>query len=128
MTLGRRGFLAGLKARGLHAIEFVVSDDHPGLEKALAELPSEAARQRCYAHFLGNALDHVPRRIDDECPHELRCLYHRRDLAEARRDLAQRLAKCKTKHPKLMAWVDDNRYLNRELSKDHKREMMRQAA
>ncbi len=128
MALGWRDFLPGLKARGLRAIWFVVSEDHPGLEKALAELPSEAARQRCYAHFLGNALDHVPRRIDDECPQELRWLRHRRDFAEARRDLAQRLAKCKTKHPKLMAWVDDNRYLNMELSKDHKREMMRQAA
>src|SRR5262249_58127967 len=30
-------FLEGLKARGLHGVEFVVSDDHAGLKKAIAE-------------------------------------------------------------------------------------------
>ena len=41
-------------------------------------------------NFLRNALDYVPRRVDDDCLQELRRLYDRRDLAEARRDLAQR--------------------------------------
>jgi transposase-like protein len=41
-------------------------------------------------HFLRNALDHVPRRVDDDCLQELRWLYDRRDLIEARRDLALR--------------------------------------
>ncbi|MEY9981540.1 hypothetical protein ABH995_000877 [Bradyrhizobium yuanmingense] len=31
-------FLEGLKARGLHGVEFVVSDDHPGLKKAAPEV------------------------------------------------------------------------------------------
>jgi len=43
---------------------------------------------RCYVHFLRNALDYVPRKVDDDCLQELRWLYDRRDLAEARRDLA----------------------------------------
>jgi transposase-like protein len=33
-------FLEALKARGLHGVEFVVSDDHPGLKKAIAEVLS----------------------------------------------------------------------------------------
>src|SRR5205807_2677375 len=57
-----RDFLLGLKARGLHGVEFVVADDHAGLRAALREVLAEAAYQRCYAHFLRHALDHVPRK------------------------------------------------------------------
>jgi transposase-like protein len=69
-----RDFLLGLKARGLHGVEFVVADDHAGLRAALREALSEAAYQRCYVHFLRNALDYVPRRVDDDCLQELRWL------------------------------------------------------
>ena len=54
-----RDFLLGLKARGLHGVEFVVADDHAGLRAALREVLAEAAYQRCYVHFLRNALDYV---------------------------------------------------------------------
>ncbi len=49
---------------------------------------AEAAYQRCYVQFLRKALDYVPRRVDDDCLQELRSLHDRRDLSEARRDLA----------------------------------------
>jgi hypothetical protein len=88
-----RDFLLSLKGRGLHCVEFVVADDHAGLRAALREVLAEAAYQRCYVHFLRNALDYVPRRVDDDCLQELRWLYDRRDLSEARRDLAAWLAK-----------------------------------
>jgi hypothetical protein len=39
---------------------------------------------------------------------ELRWLYDRRDLAEARRDLAAWLAKWSGKYPKLTGWVEEN--------------------
>src|SRR6185312_12091720 len=103
-----RDFLLGLKARGLHGVEFVVADDHAGLRAALREVLAEAAYQRCYVHFLRNALDYVPRRVDDDCLQELRWLYDRRDLAEARRDLAAWLAKWSAKYSKLTSWVEDN--------------------
>ena len=45
-----RDFLRGLKARGLHGVEFVVADDHAGLRAALREELAEAAYQRCYVH------------------------------------------------------------------------------
>ena len=57
-----REFLAGLQARGLTGVEFVVSDHHEGLKAAIREVLPEAAWQRCYVHFLRNALDYVPRR------------------------------------------------------------------
>jgi len=101
-------FLLALKARGLSGVEFVVSDDHPGLKKAIQEILPQAAWQRCYVHFLRNALDYVPRKVDDDCLQELRWLYDRRELAEVRRDIAQWLAKWQGKYAKLCAWVEDN--------------------
>ena len=83
-----RDFLPDLKQRGLRGVEFVVSDDHPGLKAAIREVLTEAVWQRCYVHFLRNALDYVPRKVDDDCLMELRWFYDRRDLAEVRRDLA----------------------------------------
>lgn len=63
-----------------------MSDDHAGLRKAIAEILPEAAWQRCYVHFLRNALDYLPRKADDDCLQELRWLYARRNLAEAQHD------------------------------------------
>ena len=103
-----RDFLLGLKARGLHGVEFVIADDHAGLRAALHEVLAEAAYQRCYVHFLRNALDYVPRKVDDDCLQELRWLYDRRDLFEARRDLAAWLAKWSGKYSKLTGWVEEN--------------------
>jgi putative transposase len=101
-------FLLALKGRGLHGVEFVVSDDHPGLKKAIGEILPEAAWQRCYVHFLRNALDYVPRKVHDDCLQELRWIYDRRELAEVRRDLAQWLAKWQGKYAKLCDWVENN--------------------
>src|SRR5689334_21326264 len=103
-----RDFLLGLKGRGLAGIEFVVSDDHPGLKQAIREVLPEAAWQRCYVHFLRNALDYVPRKVDDDCLQELRWFYDRRDLPEARRDLAAWLTRWSGKYSKLTGWVEEN--------------------
>src|SRR5262252_667618 len=103
-----RDFLVELKARGLADVEFVVSDNHEGLRAAIREVLPEAAWQRCYVHFLRNALDYVPRKVDDDCLQELRWFYDRRDIAEVRRDIAAWLAKWQPKYPKLCAWVEDN--------------------
>jgi putative transposase len=75
-----RDFLSGLKQRGLFGVEFVVSDDHEGLKWAIREVLPGAVWQRCYVHFLRNALDYEPRKVDDDCLQELRWIYDRRDL------------------------------------------------
>src|ERR1700738_4434974 len=46
--------------------------------------------------------------VDDDCLQELRWLYDRRDLIEARRDLAAWLAKWSGKYSKLTGWVEEN--------------------
>jgi putative transposase len=103
-----REFLLALKERGLFGVEFVVSDNHSGLKQAICEVLPGAAWQRCYVHFLRNALDHLPRKLADDCLQELRWIYDRRELGEVRRDIAAWLAKWHVRHSKLCDWVEEN--------------------
>ncbi len=104
-----RDFLLGLKGRGLRGVALAVSDDHPGLKRAVMEVLPEALWQRCYVHFLRNALDFLPRRaVADDCLTELRWMFERRDAGEARRDLGAWLQKWGQKYPKLCAWAEAN--------------------
>ena len=107
-TTSWREFLLGLKQRGLRGVELVVSDDHAGLKQAIVEILPEAVWQRCWVHFLGNALDYLPRKANDDCLVELRWLYDRHDLEQARQDLAVWLNKWQAKYPKLCDWVEAN--------------------
>jgi putative transposase len=107
-TVSWRDFLLAMKQRGLRGVELVVSDDHAALKQAIAEILPEAAWQRCYVHFLRNALDYLPRKANDDCLVELRWLYDRHDLEQARQDLAGWLKKWEAKYPKLCNWVEAN--------------------
>jgi putative transposase len=100
--------LNSLRQRSLKGVEFVVSDDHAGLRRAIQEVLPEAVWQRCYVHFLRNALDYLPRKADDDCLQELRWIYDRRDAQEARQDLAAWLTKWGKRYTKLCAWVEEN--------------------
>src|ERR687885_2144636 len=103
-----RDFLLGLRERGLSGVEFVVADDHAGLRAALREVLPGAFVQRCYVHLLRNAPDHLPRKADDDCLQELRRIYDRRELAEAKADLAAWLRKWGARHDRLTVWVEEN--------------------
>lgn len=103
-----REFLVKLKQRGLRGVEFVVTDDHAGRKQAIVEVLPEAAWQRCYVHFLRNALDYLPRKANDDCLVELRWLYDRHELEQARQDLAAWLVKWQSKYPRMCSWVEAN--------------------
>jgi putative transposase len=103
-----KGFLEGLKERGLRGVRLVVSDDHAGLKRAVREVLGEALWQRCYVHFLRNAKDWLPRRGDDDCLTELRWIYERRTAAEARQDLKAWLMRWQGRYSKLCQWVEEN--------------------
>jgi transposase-like protein len=103
-----KDFLIGLKERGLHGVEYVVADDHAGLRAAVREVLPDAWIQRCYVHFLRNALDHLPRKADDDCLQELRWIYDRRQISEAKTDLAAWLKKWSPRYPKLTGWVEES--------------------
>jgi transposase-like protein len=55
-----RSFLRSLVERGLTGVQLVVSDAHPGLKKAIAQVLS-CPWQRCTVHFLRELLGHVRR-------------------------------------------------------------------
>jgi putative transposase len=125
-----REFLLGLKGRGLHGVEFVVSDNHEGLKQAIAELLPEAVWQRCYVHFLRNAVDHLPRKADDDCLMELRWLYDRRNLEQARADLSSWLQKWQGRYARLCDWVEE--HIEQTLSfyrlpREHKKQQLQLA-
>jgi putative transposase len=103
-----KDFLIGLKERGLSGVQLVVTDAHEGLRKAVGEALPTAMWQRCYVHFLRDALSHIPRSADGECIKELRWLYERRDVNEARADLKSWLERWQGKYPKLCNWVEAN--------------------
>jgi putative transposase len=100
--------LTSLRERGLRGVQLTISDDHAGLKRAIREVLPEAIWQRCYVHFLRNALDYLPRKANDDCLMELRWLYDRRNVEEARRDLAAWLTKWTKRYPKLCVWVEEN--------------------
>ena len=80
----------------------MVPDDHEGLKKAIRETLTGVSWQRCYVHFLRNALDHLPRKGDEECLQELRWMYDRRPLKEARSDMAAWIKKWGGRYSKLV--------------------------
>ena len=104
-----RDFLLSLRKRGLSGVEFVASDDHAGLKAAIREVLTEAVWQRCYVHFLRNALDYVPRKVDDDCLRAARAGFTTGgNLAPVRRDIAAFLSKWQGKYQKLCTWVEEN--------------------
>lgn len=57
-------------------------------------------------HFLRDALDHLPRKADDERMTELGWIYARRTVEEARQHLGAWLKKWGHRYQKLCAWVE----------------------
>src|SRR5690606_8427806 len=53
-------FLRSLKGRGLDGVKLVISDAHTGLKAAITRV-FDATWQRCRAHWIRNALAHVPK-------------------------------------------------------------------
>lgn len=73
-----------LKQRGLRGVDFVVSDQHKGLVKALQRNFQGACWQRCQVHFMRNILGHTPKSVQPEMVQGLRRILHSLDQKEAR--------------------------------------------
>ena len=86
----------------------VVSEDHSGLKKAVQESLPEAVFQRCYVNFLRKARTKANRNPGEGCIQELRCIFDRPNILEARADLAVWYAKWQASQPKLCEWVEEN--------------------
>jgi putative transposase len=56
-----RAFLRSLRERGLHGVQLVTSDDHPGLRAAVPSELVGATWQRCTVHFTRHAVAKAPK-------------------------------------------------------------------
>jgi len=61
--------------RGLTGVEFVVSDDHVGLTKAIERYFTGAIWQRCQCHFMKNVLDKVAKADKKDVKAEMRAIF-----------------------------------------------------
>jgi putative transposase len=76
-------FFSNLKARGLADVDFLVSDNHGGLVKAIREQFCGAMWQRCQTHFSRNILDKVPKKDRPMIHTRLGDMYDSPDLEAA---------------------------------------------
>jgi putative transposase len=104
-----REFLQSLQQRGLHGVQFIVSDDHAGLRAARAAVFHAVPWQRCQFHLQQNAQAYVPR-LDQRgvVAEAIRSVF-----LSANRPMAdQRLKEVVTGYaqtaPKLAAWMEEN--------------------
>lgn len=79
-----KGFFSSLKKRGLSGVDLVVSDQHPGLRRAIAEEFIGASWQRCQTHFSRNVLDKVPKRVQPQVKDLLKDMYNSLDITEGK--------------------------------------------
>jgi putative transposase len=102
-----KDFLLGLRKRGLNGVEFVVADDHAGLRSAVREVLTEVAFQAATSTSCATPSIICPARPTTTDLQELRWLYDRRSIEEARQDLAAWIAKWGARYPKLVGRVEE---------------------
>jgi transposase-like protein len=80
-------FVRSLCERGLHGVRLVISDDHPGLVRAIDEQLLGSAWQRCRVHLTRNAQDLVPRSARSMVASAVRMVIEQPDGMSAREQL-----------------------------------------
>jgi transposase-like protein len=80
-------FIRSLVERGLHGVRLVISDDHPGLVKAIREQLLGSGWQRCRVHFTRNAQELVPRSARSMVASAIRSVFEQPDARSARDQL-----------------------------------------
>lgn len=104
-----KSFLRGLKDRGMHGVELVISDDHTGLGAARRAVLGSIPWQRCQFHLQQNAGAHVPRQsMRIEVAADIRAMFNAPDRYTAETYLQAAIQKYAKSAPGLSAWMEDN--------------------
>lgn len=104
-----RAFLQSLLARGLCGVEFIVSDDHPGLRAARAAVFPSVPWQRCQFHLQQNAQAQVPRQdMRPQVAEAIRSVFNAPSRAAADLRLKEIVSRHAASAPKLAAWMEEN--------------------
>jgi putative transposase len=101
------GFLDSLQERGLRGVQLVVADAHPGLGEARRKHLPGVPWQRCQRHFLMNALEKAPKRLEKELHKRLREIWDdstgHQQACEALSEVA---ADLEPEHAELAEWLE----------------------
>jgi len=104
-----RKFLESLLKRGLKGVQFVVSDDHPGLKAALRATLGGVTWQRCQFHLQSNAQAYVPKQeLKAPVARDLRAVFNAPDRAEAEALLHRTVERYRKSAPALADWMESN--------------------
>jgi putative transposase len=101
-------FLSHLKSRGLtgNSLQLAIVDGNKGLWNALDFIFSGLPRQRCWAHKLRNALQHLPLKLRDSCKSQTRDIYNAASYTEALRAFKSWAKNWRSISPKTVATIE----------------------
>src|SRR4051812_46828156 len=103
---GTREFLRSLVRRGLTGVQLAISDAHPGLKAALAQVLG-CPWQRCTVPFLRDCLGHARKDQHGLLAALIRPIFRAASLEEARARLREALAQLERVLPKVAALLAD---------------------
>jgi putative transposase len=104
-----RGFLEGLRQRGLEVTKLITSDDHAGLRGARRAVFPNLPWQRCQFHLQQNAQAYVPNvALRPQAARDLRSVFNTAERGEAEERLAKVVDKYRRPAPKLAEWMEAN--------------------
>jgi transposase-like protein len=101
-----REFLRSLVARGLVGVQLAITDAHPGLKPALAQVLG-APWQRCTVHFLRDLRGHVRRDQHDALGAIIRQVFTAADGDQARERLRDAVGQLERRLPKVAAMLEE---------------------
>jgi putative transposase len=101
-----RKFLKELQDRGLHGVQLITSDAHPGLEAARQATFPSVPWQRCQFHLQQNASAYVPKQeMKAGVAADIRSIFDAPDRAEADRLLDKVIKSYEKSASKLAVWL-----------------------
>jgi putative transposase len=104
-----RGFLTGLKERGIGIPDLVTSDAHSGLKAALKASLNATPWQRCQFHLQQNAQEYVTKQhLKGKVASDIRVIFNADDRAHAEERLKDFVKIYSESQPRLAAWAEEN--------------------
>jgi putative transposase len=99
-----REFLRGLVARGLVGVQLAISDAHPGLKAAIAQVLG-CPWQRCTVHFLRDCLGRARREQQPMLAALIRPIFNQENKPAARDRLSEAIAALEGRLPKVQTML-----------------------
>ena len=102
-----RGFLNGLKKRGLTGVKLVISDQHAGLVAAIGRALQGSSHQRCRVHFIRNVLAHVAKGESEMVAAVFRTIFAQPSLEPMSKQWDKVRDELAARYPKIGPLMDD---------------------